>query len=176
MAMPVTVLRLGHRPERDKRVTTHCALVARAFGAREIVYSGERDDKFEDSVRKVAASWGGPFAVRYETNWRSVIRKFRGKKIHLTMYGLPFDSVPAPRGNVLVIVGAEKVPGEVYGMADQNLCVGSQPHSEIAALAVYLYRLNGIKKKFSKARLRIEPMARGKRVVETRKSQRSRKA
>jgi tRNA (cytidine56-2'-O)-methyltransferase len=176
MAMPVTVLRLGHRPERDKRVTTHCALVARAFGAREIVYSGERDDKFEDSVRKVAASWGGPFAVRYESNWRNFIRKFRGTKVHLTMYGLPFDSVPAPRGNVLVIVGAEKVPGEVYGMADQNLCVGSQPHSEIAALAVYLYRLNGIKKKFSKAKLRIVPMERGKKVIDANKRPSLRKA
>ncbi|TLZ95287.1 MAG: tRNA (cytidine(56)-2'-O)-methyltransferase, partial [Methanobacteriota archaeon] len=29
----ITVLRLGHRPARDKRVTTHVALTARAFGA-----------------------------------------------------------------------------------------------------------------------------------------------
>ncbi|MHC1579644.1 MAG: tRNA (cytidine(56)-2'-O)-methyltransferase, partial [Candidatus Alkanophagales archaeon] len=28
--MEVVVLRLGHRPERDKRVTTHVGLVARA--------------------------------------------------------------------------------------------------------------------------------------------------
>ncbi|MGI0148094.1 MAG: tRNA (cytidine(56)-2'-O)-methyltransferase, partial [Thermoplasmata archaeon] len=33
----VTVLRLGHRPSRDKRVTTHVALVARAFGAAGIL-------------------------------------------------------------------------------------------------------------------------------------------
>ncbi|MGC9107424.1 MAG: tRNA (cytidine(56)-2'-O)-methyltransferase, partial [Infirmifilum sp.] len=30
--MEVVVLRLYHRPDRDKRVTTHVALVARAFG------------------------------------------------------------------------------------------------------------------------------------------------
>ena len=29
----VIILRLGHRPERDKRITTHVALTARAFGA-----------------------------------------------------------------------------------------------------------------------------------------------
>ncbi|TFG70124.1 MAG: tRNA (cytidine(56)-2'-O)-methyltransferase, partial [Methanomassiliicoccus sp.] len=29
----IVVLRLGHRPERDQRVTTHVALTARALGA-----------------------------------------------------------------------------------------------------------------------------------------------
>ncbi|MEM2376537.1 MAG: tRNA (cytidine(56)-2'-O)-methyltransferase, partial [Sulfolobales archaeon] len=35
--MKVFVLRLGHRPLRDKRVTTHVALTARAFGANGFV-------------------------------------------------------------------------------------------------------------------------------------------
>jgi tRNA (cytidine56-2'-O)-methyltransferase len=41
--MRVTVLRLGHRPERDKRITTHVGLVARAFGAEEMLLAGGGD-------------------------------------------------------------------------------------------------------------------------------------
>ena len=33
----ITVLRIGHRISRDKRITTHVALVARAFGADNIL-------------------------------------------------------------------------------------------------------------------------------------------
>ena len=32
----ISILRLGHRISRDKRITTHVALVARAFGANNI--------------------------------------------------------------------------------------------------------------------------------------------
>ena len=32
--MEIVVLRLGHRPERDQRVTTHVGLLSRALGAR----------------------------------------------------------------------------------------------------------------------------------------------
>lgn len=163
--MPVTVLRLGHRPQRDKRVTTHCALVARAFGAKELIYSGEKDPKFERTIRDVVSSWGGPFAVKYTKSWRSVIKSFKGKVTHLSMYGIPFENVKIPKGNLLVIVGAEKVPGEVYELADYNIAIGNQPHSEIGALAVFLYRLKGLRKHFSGAKLRITPMAKGKTVT-----------
>ena len=42
----IEVLRIGHRPGRDKRVTTHVALVARAFGAGGIYIPGG-DDKLK---------------------------------------------------------------------------------------------------------------------------------
>jgi len=162
MIMAVTVLRLGHRPERDKRVTTHCALVARAFGAKDMVYSGVKDLKFEKSVEEVVESWGGDFGVHYNKNWRSLIKNFPGKKIQLTMYGMPFDKAPKPRGNLLVIVGSTKVPAEVYGMVDQNIAVGGQPHSEIGALAVYLYSIQGVKEHFSGAKIKVVPSEKGK--------------
>jgi tRNA (cytidine56-2'-O)-methyltransferase len=162
--MAVTVLRLGHRIERDKRVTTHVALVARAFGAAKIVYSGERDSVFENSVKKVVREWGGPFSVSYAKNWKSFIRDFRGERVHLTMYGIP--SMPALRSkSVLVIVGGEKVPPEVFKMAGFNVAIGSQPHSEVAALAVFLDRLSGPKEKFSRAKIRVVPAERGKKVA-----------
>ena len=50
--MPVLVLRLGHRKERDKRVTTHVCLTARALGADGVILSGERDDKIIATVKR----------------------------------------------------------------------------------------------------------------------------
>jgi len=37
----VAVLRLGHRPGRDERMTTHVGLTARALGADRVVLAGE---------------------------------------------------------------------------------------------------------------------------------------
>ena len=54
-------MRIGHRPERDKRITTHVGLVARAFGAEEMLLSG-RDSHVEESLADVAERWGGDFA------------------------------------------------------------------------------------------------------------------
>ena len=71
--------------------------------------------------------------------------------------------------DVLVIIGAEKVPREAYDLADCNIAVGSQPHSEIAALAILLDRLFGgrqLRKEFSGGKLRIVPTEKGKRVRE----------
>ncbi len=169
--MPVTVLRLGHRRERDARISTHCGLVARAFGAREIIYAGEKDDKMMASVRDVAKRWGGPFAVRYTEKPLHVIKKFHGLKAHLTMYGIPFEKklrAIKKRRNVLIIIGSEKVPPEIYRLVDLNLSVTSQPHSEVAALAVVLSKLCG-PKKFRGAKLLIVPQNRGKSIKNRKK-------
>ena len=48
----ITVLRLGHRISRDKRITTHVALVARAFGAYNIIIS-TKDQQIEENIRSL---------------------------------------------------------------------------------------------------------------------------
>lgn len=167
----ITVLRLGHRKIRDARISTHCGLVARAFGADNIIYSGEEDAQLLESIHKATKSWGGPFKASYEKNWRKLLRNKKFVKAHLTMYGISFEKKLKTIRNIskrkplLVIVGGEKVPGEVYQLADYNLAVTSQPHSEVAALGVFMYALIGAKKKFKKAKLKIVPMAKGKKVV-----------
>lgn len=170
----ICVLRLGHRRLRDQRITTHVFLAARALGAGEGVLSGEEDDSVLDGVRKVAKVWGGSFSINYEKDWKKFLkaRKAAGwKVVHLTMYGLPFE--PALRksrkllSKCVVIVGAGKVPHEAYELADFNLGVTSQPHSEVAALAVFLDRYfsgKEIDKEFP-GELRIIPKACGKLVV-----------
>ncbi|WP_456467681.1 tRNA (cytidine(56)-2'-O)-methyltransferase [Archaeoglobus sp.] len=166
--MEVYVLRLGHRPERDKRVSTHVALTARAFGAKGIYFDKEDRSVFE-SVRDVVERWGGEFFVE-AVNWRKLLREFEGLKVHLTMYGIPLpqkiDEIRKAE-KVLVVVGAEKVPPEVYEMCDLNISIGTQPHSEVAALAVFLDRVLGkvFDLRFDDAKLRVIPSERGKVVV-----------
>ncbi|RLG37536.1 MAG: tRNA (cytidine(56)-2'-O)-methyltransferase [Candidatus Alkanophagales archaeon] len=174
--MEVVVLRLGHRPERDKRVTTHVGLVARAFGASGMLLAS-KDVKIKNGVMEVAKRWGGNFYVEICENWRAEVRKWKtegGKVCHLTMYGMNLPEVieeirkEAKRSKLLVVVGAEKVPAEVYKLADWNVAVGNQPHSEVAALAVFLDWLFGgdeLHKKFEGGELEILPSARGKKVL-----------
>jgi len=169
----VDVLRLGHRPGRDKRITTHVALVARAFGASGFLLEGVCDPSVERSVKRTLECWGGTMEYRCGVPGKATVRKWReegGQIIHLTMYGVPLDDViddirasPAPK---LVVVGAEKVDRFYYENADYNVAVGLQPHSEVAALALFLDRLyRGRQLNFYGAKKRLIPNPRGKTVV-----------
>ena len=176
MAEPkVYVLRLGHREVRDKRVTTHLFLTARAFGADKVIYTGQRDEQLEERIRKVVESWGGAFEVEYEKDWRRAVKNWKsggGEVVHLTMYGLPIqDVINLIRGSPkdkLIIVGGAKVPGEVFKLADWNVSVTSQPHSEVSALCVFLHELfqgRELSRTYEDAKMRIIPQARGKKVI-----------
>lgn len=168
----IVVLRMGHRLDRDKRVTTHVGLVARAFGADGMIIADIRDKGIENSIEKVVEVWGGQFFVRSGEPWREVVEKWRsdgGLVVHLTMYGLPIDDVmPKVRErDLLVVVGAEKMPADIFGIADINVAVGNQPHSEVAALAVFLDRLykgSELKKEFKNGILEITPSEKWKKV------------
>ena len=170
--MVVYVFRLSHRIGRDKRISTHCGLVSRTFGANGIFYSGEKDESLEKSIKAAVKEWGGSFEVKYVDKWKRFIKDFKGEKIHLTMYGLPVQkTIPKIRKfrkDLLVIVGGEKVPGEVYQLADFNISVTSQPHSEVAALAIFLHEyFQGMEltKKFNDAKRKVIPQERGKKVI-----------
>lgn len=175
--MQIKVLRLGHRLPRDERMTTHVCLTARAFGASGAIYSGQKDNSLEESVGRIVGKWGGDFSVEYEGKPIQRIEKMKREGwavLHLTMYGVPLpekETEIGKRGKVLVVVGAEKVPAEAYSLADFNVAVGSQPHSEIAALAVVLDRLQGGKElergfqsNFGGAEVALEPSEKGKNI------------
>jgi tRNA (cytidine56-2'-O)-methyltransferase len=166
----ITVLRIGHRAGRDPRIATHCALAARALGAEKLIYTGEKDSGMEESILSIVRNWGGNFSISYEKSWKGIIKGFKGTTVHLTMYGMPIaGKMPAIRkaGDVLLIIGGEKVPSEVYHIVDHNVSVGNQPHSEVAALAVFLHEYFGGKELsagFGKAKITVIPQAAGKRV------------
>jgi tRNA (cytidine56-2'-O)-methyltransferase len=88
------------------------------------------------------------------------------------MYGLNLpDVIEEVRSHtkILVIVGAEKVPGDIYGLADYNVAVTAQPHSEISSLAVFLdnfFSGQEFAGEFPGAQIRIIPTRGGKKTVE----------
>ena len=170
----IKVLRVGHRYVRDDRTLTHLCLVSRALGA-ETIYLEDAEKDVTSTLDEVNRTWGGDFAVVLGVSWRKMIReaKMEGRAVvHLTMYGLPIqDVVPKLRelDKILLVIGGPKVPGKVYHEADYNVAVTSQPHSEVAALAIALHEIQSgeeLKRAFQKSKLKILPSARGKRVVE----------
>ncbi len=175
----IVVLRLGHRKDRDKRITTHVGLVARAFGATKFILTGDKDDNVIQSIQGVINTWGGIIEVKYEENWKKLIRTLRDNNylvIHLTMYGLHINQTIETlrkeffekNRNLLVIVGAEKVPRIVYSLAHYNIAIGNQPHSEVAALAVFLDRLfqgKELETDYPNAKLKIIPSNGEKKVI-----------
>jgi len=172
----VAVLRLGHRPGRDERTTAHVGLTARALGADRVVLAGEAASR-RDTIEDITDRFGGPFRVETTDEPMAVLEAWEGTVVHLTMYGLPVQEAMADvraafedGTELLVVVGAGKVPFEVYERADWNLAVTNQPHSEIAALAVFLDRLfegRELDRDWEDAERAVVPRETGKQVEES---------
>lgn len=138
----IAVLRIGHRIDRDKRITTHVALVARAFGA-DAIFITTRDLQIKKNIQSVCKRFGGDFQVETGLDAKKIIKSWKGTIVHLTMYGAELEeavtNIDIDR-DLLIIVGAGKVPSYFYQIADMNISIGNQPHSEVAALALFLDR------------------------------------
>lgn len=176
MKQDIIIIRYGHREVRDYRVSGHCALVSRALGASKIIICGEKDESILKTIRGVNERWGGQFAPEFCQNWHEATKRLKkkGYKIaHLTMYGQPIKKVEKEiqkLQKIAVIIGSQKVERGVYETADYNISIGKQPHSEIAALAIFLDRVQKgkeLEKKFGGAKIRIIPQERGKKVINT---------
>lgn len=177
--MVVEVLRLGHRWGRDKRISTHVALTSRALGANKILFS-DNDEHVKDSVNRIVEQWGGDFKFEVVQNWKKYVKSFKednGLVVHLTMYGENINKTINKiineknnnnnNKNILIIIGAEKVPKEAYELADYNISIGNQPHSEVAAIAIFLDRLfNGetLYTDYPNAKIKVNPSDKYKSV------------
>ncbi|AXR78556.1 tRNA (cytidine(56)-2'-O)-methyltransferase [Natrarchaeobaculum sulfurireducens] len=170
----VAVLRLGHRPGRDERMTTHVGLTARALGA-DRVWIPDNAGQSKETVEDITDRFGGPFSVELTDSPKAILRDWDGRIVHLTMYGERIQDVEdeihtAHRDGgepILVVVGSEKVSFDVYEEADWNVGVTNQPHSEVAGLAVFLDRLfegHELEREWADADRRVVPMETGKRV------------
>jgi len=174
----IVVLRWGHRIHRDSRLTTHCALTARAMCASGFILTDIEDKSIEKTVKGITKHWGGDFIFEMGLNWRNVVHDWKkqgGIVVHLTAYGENIQTSNALRRiretdkNILLLVGSQKVPGEFYSpeISDFNIGVGNQPHSECSALAIFLDRFFEGKEltvDFEKAEVKIIPQEHGKNI------------
>ena len=171
----VTVVRLGHRHQRDKRITSHLGLTARAMGAHHFVLCGDDDQGVLDTLSDVTENFGGDFSSEHHPKPMGFLRHFAkqgGRIVHLTMYGESHDTITSDiptDAPIAVVVGGAKVPGEIYKLADYNVAIGHQPHSEVAALALFMSELMGGvagPEHFPGARLEIQSHPSGKVVID----------
>mgnify|MGYP001030124657 FL=1 len=177
----IAVLRLGHRKGRDPRITTHLALVARAFGADEFYLAGDEDAEMFATLSAVGERFGAALKMQHVKSPMALIKRWTrrdagdgepGTAAHLTMYGERFRAVipTMPRNRpLLVVVGGTKVPAEVFECCQFNVAIGNQPHSEVAALALFLDEWGGdidVAERFKDGRLEIVPSKDGKVVID----------
>lgn len=183
-AAEVAVLRWGHRPLRDARLTTHVALTARALGAKHFILADTSDTKLMTTITKVTENWGGPFSFTMGTPWKRTVHEWRERRhcivVHLTAYGENIetsdviDRIKNKGKDILVIVGSQKVPSDFFSkdVSNFNVAVGNQPHSECASLAIFLDRFfegKSLSRDFEGARTRIVPRKRGKEIISSHK-------
>ena len=70
--------------------------------------------------------------------------------------------------NILIVIGSEKIPSELFDFTDINIAISNQPHSEVAALAIILDRIYGgkqLKFNFKYSKIDIIPKKKGKKAV-----------
>ena len=177
------VIRLGHRVDRDKRMTSHLGLTARALGADGMVIFGDHDPSIVQTLTEVSGRFGGKFNARFGTNPMGYLKKFKqggedspaGTVIHLTMYGEShLEALPKVRRDrpVALVVGGAKVPGELFGIADYNVSVGNQPHSEVAALAITMsewFKSVASESRCSNPEIKVLPSKSGKSIFDRKK-------
>jgi tRNA (cytidine56-2'-O)-methyltransferase len=175
----VVVLRWGHRPQRDARLTSHVGLAARALGASGFILSDIKDESIKETIEKVKRNWGNSFFFEMGKPWKEVVKQWKAKGdtvVHLTAYGENIQAsdvmqrIKKAERDILIIVGSQKVPKEFFSedFSDFNVAIGNQPHSECASLAIFLDRLfdgEELKRSFDDAKVKIVPQKRGKKIV-----------
>ena len=179
MSERLEVLRLGYRRGRDPRITTHLALVARAMGADGFLLAGDEDKEMFENLNSVSDRFGGNLETKQVSGMRHLKNHVAngGVAVHLTMYGEPFrKAIPKIRRDrpVIIVVGGAKVPGDVYKICQHNVAVGNQPHSEVAALALFMdawFGESASERNFDNARLIIEGTNDGKLVHDLREDE-----
>jgi hypothetical protein len=143
------------------------AIEALSYSKDITIISNADKFNFSDAYDKDIAKW------KIKTTLAKV-KEFKGEVIHFTMYGLNLNKeigkIRKSKKDKMIVIGSQKVPSEMYQLADYNISIGSQPHSEVAALAVFLDRLfegSELSREFEQAKIRILPSQRGKQVART---------
>jgi len=151
------------------------------LGASGFILSDVQDEKIRQTIEKVTKQWGGSFIFQMGIPWKRAVNEWKkhgGIVVHLTAYGENIQTsdvmnrIMAPRKNVLVIVGSQKVPEEFFSgrVSDFNVAIGNQPHSECSSLAIFLDRLfrgQELPREFEGAKVKIIPQVRGRKAIKS---------
>ncbi|NHI92719.1 MAG: tRNA (cytidine(56)-2'-O)-methyltransferase [Candidatus Lokiarchaeota archaeon] len=175
--MHIEILRLGHRVIRDERITTHLALLSRLFDVKKFLVSEVEDKGLKENIKKLTDRWGGELnivtkvdSLKYLKNWNLD----GGYIVHLTMYGQRLDGnmikTIKNQKKVIIIVGSQKVESTFFEIADLNLSIGNQPHSELSALTILLYEMidknkDFLYRDFKNSKHKIIPSKKSKTIV-----------
>ena len=135
-------------------------------------FYGDDDQEMFDNLNSVSERFGGELDTEHVSGLGHLKKHVDngGVAVHLTMYGEPFrQAIPKIRRDrpLIIVVGGAKVPGDVYKICQHNVAVGNQPHSEVAALALFMdawFGESGSERSFKDARLVIEGVNGGKLV------------
>jgi tRNA (cytidine56-2'-O)-methyltransferase len=119
------------------------ALTARAFGASEVVYTSDKDQKLIRQIKNIVNKWGGVFSINFVKNWKKYIEEKKNyKTIYLTMYGKSLNSTNSfvrDYKNLLIIVSSIDINKSIFQIADFNISITNQPHCEASSIAVFLH-------------------------------------
>jgi len=140
-----------------------------------------RDFSDNLTIEKITKNWGGTFNFSMGIPFKNAVNEWRknnGIIVHLTAYGENIETsdilnrIKSHKKDIMLIVGSKKVHSEFYSerISDYNLAIGNQPHSEIAALAVFLDRIyegKELNKTFQNSKLKILPSKRRKTIIES---------
>ena len=111
--------------------------------------------------------------AQFAEDWKKIVENWKKKGFvcHLTMYGINIEDcltrIPKNK-DVLIVVGSQKVPKEIFKLSNLNIAIGNQPHSEVAALAIFLDRLfkgHGVKTDYKGSKMKVVPQERSKIVI-----------
>ncbi|MEM3841088.1 MAG: hypothetical protein QXN59_00100 [Candidatus Micrarchaeaceae archaeon] len=142
-------------------------LTARALGASSAVFTISNPQlisRLKRSCSVVAKKWGGNFSVQFTSNWKGYLESRRNyKTVHLTRYGIPVQKrlyTLRSYKNIIIAISTTKELKSMCTVADFNISITSQPHSSIAAMAIFLNQYfagRELSLNFSNAKFKVLP-------------------
>lgn len=119
-------------------------LTARALGAAEVIFTGEKETRIAKYASDLEREWGGTFKVSFNKDYRKILAEAnKYKTVYLTRYGTPLNKIIyslKTYKNIMLIVSSVKASTQaLHEIADFNVSVTDQPHCSAAAIAIFLH-------------------------------------
>jgi tRNA (cytidine56-2'-O)-methyltransferase len=138
--LTISILAIGKSPY---QTNLDLCLTARALGASEITFVGDKDTRLIRYINNLNKNWGGKFKVQFAKSYKEALKSdTKYKKVYLTRYGNPLQTksyMLKTYKNLVLIVTLKDEMEAIQKLADFNISVSSQPHCSSAAVAIFLH-------------------------------------